>query len=73
MNDPAPLHPDPEIAALLDFQPARLTQQRVNGWDAEAQRAYVVALVATGSKSGAAHAIRMAANGAERVRKLKGA
>ena len=47
---------DPEIAALLDFAPVPMSP-RVNGWDAEAQRAYIALLAMTGSKTRAVTAI----------------
>ena len=47
---------DPEIAALLDFDPVPV-RKKVNGWDAEAQRAFVILLATTGSKLHAADAI----------------
>jgi hypothetical protein len=47
---------DPEIAALLDFEPAPV-RKKVNGWDADAQRAFVMLLATTGSKLHAAKAI----------------
>jgi hypothetical protein len=47
---------DPEIAALLDFEPAPV-KPKVNGWDPDAQRAFVALLPVTGSKARAARAI----------------
>ncbi|HEX6604211.1 MAG TPA: hypothetical protein VF027_04945 [Sphingomicrobium sp.] len=54
--DLAALAADPEIAPLLDFEPVPM-RKRVNGWDADAQRAFVVLLATTGSKLHAAKAI----------------
>ena len=62
---------DPEIAALLDFEPVPV-QPRVNGWDAEAQRAFIAALAMNGSPRAAARAIGLAHGGAERLRTLDG-
>ena len=47
---------DPEIAALTKFEPMHI-QYRVNGWHADAQRAFVAMLAITGSKRRAAEAI----------------
>jgi len=47
---------DPEIAALLDFEPVPM-RKKVNGWDPDAQRAFVALLAMTGSKLRAARAI----------------
>lgn len=52
----AELAADPEIAPLLDFDPVPV-KPRANGWDAEAQRAFVALLAITGSKLRAARAI----------------
>jgi hypothetical protein len=58
---------DPEIAALLDFEPVPMNK-RVNGWDADAQRAFVALIAATGSKNRAAAAIRRHTGGLKRIR-----
>ena len=57
---------DPEIAALLDFEPAPV-RRRVNGWDPDAQRALVALIAVTGSKGHAAAAIGRRAAGLERI------
>jgi hypothetical protein len=62
----AELCADPEIAALLDFIPA-VVQPRVNGWDAEAQRAFVALIAVTGSKVRAAKAIGRNPGGLDRI------
>src|SRR4030095_12360826 len=41
---------------LLDFDPVKV-RHRVNGWDADAQRAFIALLATTGSKRRAAQAI----------------
>jgi hypothetical protein len=69
-ESPEPLSADPEIAALLEFEPVP-RRARVNGWDADTQRAFIVALVATGSPSLAAKALGL--NGCDGLRKAKGA
>ena len=57
---------DPEIAALLDFEPAPV-QKRVNGWDADAQRAFVALIATTGSKTRAATAIERHTGSLQRI------
>jgi hypothetical protein len=57
---------DPEIAALLDFEPVPM-RPRVNGWDAEAQRAFVALVATTGSKLRAAEAIGRKTGGLKRM------
>ena len=53
------LHHDPEIAASLEFEPVPRKLGRDGGWTAEAQRAFIAALAATGSPRRAAAAIDM--------------
>lgn len=62
----AELAADPEIAALLDFEPVPM-KQRVNGWDADAQRAFVALIATTGSKLHAAEAIGRHTGGLKRM------
>ena len=45
------------LGDLLDFEPVPV-QPRVNGWDPDAQRAFIALLAATGSKSQSAKAIQ---------------
>jgi hypothetical protein len=59
---------DPEIAALLDFEPVPV-KPRVNGWDPEAQRAFIALLAVTGSKGRAANAIGRNPGGIDRMLK----
>ena len=59
---------DPEIAALLDFESVPV-RKKVNGWDADAQRAFVVLLATTGSKLHAATAIGRKVAGMDRILK----
>ncbi len=66
--DFADLAADPEIAALLGFEPVPM-RKKVNGWDADAQRAFIVLLAATGSKLHAAEAIGRKASGIDRILK----
>lgn len=57
---------DPEIAALLDFEPVPV-RSKVNGWDADAQRAFIVLLATTGSKLRAARALGRNPAGIDRL------
>jgi len=72
-ESPHPLHPDPEIAASLEFDPVPRKNERVDGWTAEMQRAFIAALVATGSPLRAARELGMRAAGIENLRKSAGA
>lgn len=56
------------LGDLLDFDPVP-RQPRVNGWDAEAQRAFVALVATTGSKHRAAMALGRAAFGVEQLLK----
>jgi len=58
------------LGDLLEFAPVPRKKQRVDGWSAEKQRAFVAALSATGSKRQAAQAVGMAPYGVEQM--LKG-
>jgi hypothetical protein len=69
---PQPLHPDPEIAASLEFEPVPRKLERVGGWNAEAQRAFIAALAMTGSPRRAAHAVGMRTAGVEKLRETEG-
>ena len=68
----AELAADPAIAPLLDFEPVPL-RRRANGWDADAQRAFIAHLAITGSKTHAADAVGRAPNGADQLLKRDGA
>ena len=68
-----PLHPDPEIARALEFDPVPRQIERAGGWSPEAQRAFIAGLAATGSPRQAAKAIGLATAGVERLRGLPGA
>ena len=50
------------LGDLLDFTPVPRKMERVDGWTADRQRAFIAALSATGSKRRAARAIGMAAS-----------
>ncbi|HEY8591844.1 MAG TPA: hypothetical protein VIL42_03145 [Sphingomicrobium sp.] len=57
---------DPDIAALLDFDPVPM-RKRVNGWSADAQRAFVAAVAATGSKDHAVNILGRSRAGMDRI------
>jgi hypothetical protein len=62
----AALAADPEIAPLLEFEPAPM-QKRVNGWDPDSQRAFVALVAVTGSKDRAARAIGRRTGSLDRI------
>jgi hypothetical protein len=55
------------LGDLLDFTPVPRKKQRVDGWSAEKQRAFIAALAATGSKRRAAMSIGMAPYGIDQM------
>lgn len=57
---------DPEIAALIEFEPAPV-DPRPNGWDPDAQRALVALIALTGSQRRAAKAIGRHGSSLERI------
>jgi hypothetical protein len=60
------------LGDLLEFEPVPRKHDRVDGWNAERQRAFIAALAATGSKRRAAMSIGMAAFGVDQMLKAKG-
>ena len=72
-NDSRPLHPDPEIAALLDFEPVPRKCVRRDGWTADNQRHYILGLAETGDPNAAANPLGKTARGAYELRKAAGA
>jgi hypothetical protein len=60
------------LGDLLEFTPVPRKKERVDGWTAERQRAFIAALSATGSKRRAAQAIGMAAYGVDQMLKSEG-
>ena len=60
------------LGGLLAFTPVPRKKERVDGWSADKQRAFVAALSATGSKRRAAHAVGMAPFGIEQMLKADG-
>ena len=63
--------PFADLADLLSFTPVQ-RRARADGWDEERQRAFIAALVVTGSPRQAARAIGKHAFGAEQLRKARG-
>jgi len=59
------------LGDLLDFEPVPV-RQRVNGWDPDAQRAFIALLASTGSKRRAALAIGRNAYGMDQLLKRPG-
>ena len=63
--------PFADLADLLAFTPVP-RRPHANGWDEEKQRAFIAALVVTGSPARAARAIGKHAFGAQQLRKARG-
>jgi hypothetical protein len=75
-DSPAPErapHPDPEIEALLDFEPVHRHCRRHDGWSPDVQRRFIVALVDIGNSERAAHAVGRTMSGAYKLRTAAGA
>ena len=64
--------PFADLGALLDFTPVPRKTARSDGWNAECQRAFVVALAATGSRRRAAHAVGKAQFGVDQLSRCEG-
>lgn len=58
---------DPELAALLDFEPVPRKVNRPDGWTPERQRRFIELIVVTGSPQQAAAAMRKQLSGIEEV------
>jgi len=58
---------DPELAALLDFEPVPRKVNRPDGWTPERQRRFLELIVVTGSPQQAAAAMRKQLSGVEEV------
>ena len=71
--DEDPLTDDPEILALLDFEPVVRKCRRHDGWTAANQRIYILGLAETGNPDQAAHRVKRTASGAWKVRTSAGA
>ena len=63
---------DPEIQALLDFEPVHRRTRRRDGWPPEVQRGFIVALASCGNAGKAAHAVGRTMSGAYKVRTAGG-
>jgi len=70
---PPPLHPDPEVAALLAFTPVPRRNKRHDGWSDEIQRGYILGLAETGNVDRAAQSVDRTQSGAWTVRNSAGA
>jgi len=64
---------DPEIAALLDFDPVPRQLQKANGWTAAMQRMFIAWLAHYGSAGNAAGELGKARSGIDKVYKTPGA
>lgn len=60
------------LGDLLDFTPVPRKKERVDGWNADRQRAFVAALAVTGSKRRAAAAVGKAQFGVDQLLKSEG-
>jgi hypothetical protein len=58
---------DPELAALLDFEPVPRLVNRPDGWTPERQRRFLELIVQTGSPQQAARAMKKQLSGVEQV------
>lgn len=74
MDDAPPRkpHPDPEVEALLDFEPVVRKCVRHDGWLAERQREFIVALTVLGHAEQAAIAVGGTMSGAYKLRSANG-
>lgn len=65
-------HPDPEVEALLQFEPVVRKCRRHDGWLAERQVEFIVALTVLGHAEQAAHAVGGTMSGAYKLRTANG-
>jgi hypothetical protein len=78
-HNPAPvptfeeLAADPEIAALLEFEPVPRQLQKANGWTAPMQRMFIAWLAFYGSPGKAAEELGKARSGIDKVYRTPGA
>ncbi|MEA3014852.1 MAG: hypothetical protein QOD42_3397 [Sphingomonadales bacterium] len=70
--DEEKLTDDPEIAALLDFEPVVRKCRRHDGWTPANQRRYIVGLAETGNPEQAAHPLGRTMSGAYKLRSAAG-
>lgn len=68
-TDSPTLHADPEIAALLAFEPVPRKCMRRNGWTPDNQRGFIAGVAETGDADRAAQAVGLTARGAYDLRK----
>lgn len=71
-DESAPLTDDPEILALLDFEPVPRKCRRRNGWTPGSQRGFIRGVADTGDADLAAQAMGLTARGAYDLRKSPG-
>ena len=69
----ATLAADPEIAPLLEFEPARRKVERPDGWTAELQRELIARIAHTGSPGAACDAMDKNLSGAKHLYRSDGA
>jgi hypothetical protein len=60
---------DPEIAALLDFEPVPRSHAKANGWTADLQRMFIAWLAHYGSPTNACDELGKARSGIDKVYK----
>lgn len=65
--------PDPEIEALLHFEPVMRHTRRHDGWSPERQYGFIAALARLGDVDRASHSVGRTASGAWKVRSSAGA
>lgn len=65
-------HPDPEVEALLQFEPVVRKCRRHDGWLHERQVEFIVALTVLGHAEQAAHAVGGTLSGAYKLRSAEG-
>jgi len=71
-DEPREPHPDPEVEALLHFEPVVRKCVRHDGWLAERQRDFIVALTVLGHAEQAAIAVGGTMSGAYKLRSADG-
>jgi hypothetical protein len=73
MSEPTTLTTDPEILALLDFEPVPRRARKEDGWTAEMQRLFIARLAVHGSPGKACNELRKYRSGIDKVFHSKGA